>query len=192
MPDAIVVGNGGHAISIIDILFELNYRILGTIKPIDGENNTICGIDTIGTDLDLPKLRKKIDFAFNGIGQIKDHLPRKNVYEKLLTLDFKIPPLISPSANISKHVNIGLGTSVHAQSFINAQTFIGDNCIINSGSIIEHGCIIEKNTHISTGVILNGNVKIGKNCFIGSGSILYQDSEVLDNVIIPAGSIIKN
>ena len=191
MYNVIILGNGGHAISVIDILFTLKYNILGTIKPDDGEDHTIFNVKTIGCDCDLPHFRNVVDFAYNGVGQIKNPSARINAYYKLKLYKFKIPPLISPNAYVSRFAKIGFGTSVHPKSFINAATIIKENCIINTGAIVEHGCEVGCNSHVSTGVILNGNVKVGQNCFIGSGSIVFQDSIIPDNSIIPAGSIIR-
>ena len=57
--------------------------------------------------------------------------------------------------------------------------------------MIDHNCKVGQNTHISTGVILNGDVVIGDNTFIGSGVIINQGIKVGKNCIIGSGSIIK-
>ena len=70
----IVIGNGGHASSVIDLLHRLNYQVIGTIKQSGTDDNHICGVPTIGSDYELPEIRENVEFAFNGIGQIKVQL----------------------------------------------------------------------------------------------------------------------
>ena len=56
---------------------------------------------------------------------------------------------------------------------------------------IEHEVQIGGFCHVSTGVMVNGNCEIGDEVFIGSGSVLYNGKSVIDNAIIPAGSVVR-
>lgn len=192
MTKAIVIGNGGHAVSVIDILHRLNYSILGTIKKFGTKDTNICGVPTIGTDQDLEALRQSVDLAFIGIGQIKSAELRIKLHESLLRLNFRSPTLIAPGAYVSKFSSVKEWTTIHSNCFVNAEVTIGKNSIINSGTIIEHGSRVGNHTHISTAVTINGNVKIGDCCFIGSGSVIHQNVIIPNNSIINSGSVIRS
>ena len=74
----LVIGAGGHANSVIDILEQSNsyiiYKIIGTKKDLGKK----FGKYTIqNTDADLNKLRKNCSQAVIAIGQIKNYKIRK-------------------------------------------------------------------------------------------------------------------
>jgi sugar O-acyltransferase (sialic acid O-acetyltransferase NeuD family) len=191
MIKAIVVGDGGHAASIIEILHSLQFEVIGLISKSQQSKKCLFGVESIGTDADLEDLRSSVDHAFIGIGQIKSVALRKKIYFKLKKYKYKQPKLIAPTAYVSKYAEIASGTSIHPNSFLNSNVSIGENCIVNSGAILEHDVQIGSHTHVSTGCIINGNVEIGENCFIGSGAIVFQGVRIPDNTIIPAGKVIK-
>ena len=185
----LVIGAGGHANSVIDILQQSNsyviYKIIGAKKDLGKK----FGKHIIqNTDADLNKLRKNCGQAVIAIGQIKNYKIRKKIYDKLIKLKFKIPKIFSKNSYVSKTSKIGLGTVIFNNVIINSKVKIGNNCIINNGALIEHDVNIGNNCHVSTGVILNGNVKIEDNCFIGSGSIIRENIKIKKNKVIPLGS----
>ena len=187
----ILIGCGGHAKSIIEIVESThNWQILGLVGSKEELNKKILGYDVIGTDEDLKYLREKVSYCFISIGQIKNSQKRYAISEKLIKLNFKFPNLLASSSIVSNHAKLKYGISIGHGAIINAGANIGENCIINSNALIEHDAKVGKFSHISTGVLINGNVKIGKNSFIGSGSIIREGIEIPENSIIGAGQTI--
>ena len=192
MKEIIVIGGGGHARSVIDVLeTEGKYKIAGIV-----DNNIPVGIkvfdyEVIGNDNDLKKLREKYEYAVIGVGQIKTPKIRIKLFETLKGFNFKLPVIVSPRAYVSKYAEIGEGTVVMHDVLVNSNAKIGKNCIINTKALIEHDCIIEDNCHISTGVIINGGVKVGKNTFIGSGTVTREGIVIKPESFIKAGSLVK-
>ncbi len=191
MQELIIIGAGGHAKSVIDILESMNeYKILGLVDNAFELGSEVLGYKVIGNDLDLEKLKSLSKFAFIAIGQIKNPFPRFETYQKLKKLDFDLPTVISPSSIISDKSEIGDGTIVMNGAIINAGAKVGSNCIINSGAIIEHDASIGDNTHISTNSVINGSASVGNNSFVGSGSIIRNNISIGNECIISMGSII--
>ena len=56
----------------------------------------------LGSDKELKRLKLIYNYAFIAVGQIKTAKRRKNLFEKLKYIGFKIPIIISPISNISK------------------------------------------------------------------------------------------
>ena len=192
MDEIILIGVGGHAKSCIEVV-ELNgsYKISGLISQNKIKEIKLLGYPIIGTDEDLPDLRKKFKFALIAIGQIKSPEVRIRLYEMLIDLEFTLPVIISPNSYISSHSKIGFGTIIMNDVIINANSEIGNNCIVNNKVLIEHDTDIGDHCHISTGAILNGNVFIGKESFIGSGVITKESIKIGNRCVIGAGSVIK-
>lgn len=188
MNPLILVGAGGHARSIIDIVESNNdweiYGLVGIHREI-GKN--ILGYEVIGTDEDLHSIYSKCNNAIIALGKIGKCDKREIVGLELEKIGFNFPTIKSNSSYLSKHSSIGYGTSIGHGVIINAGSKIGSHCILNSKSLIEHDCIIHDHCHISTGVIINGGCEVGGNSFIGSGSIIREGVKIPPNTIISSG-----
>ena len=192
MDDIIVVGCGGHAVSVIEVCRSSEWNVIGLVKRDNEANRVINGVETIGSDEDLGRIRTHVNFAAIGIGQIKSPEPRKQIFDKLISLQFSVPIIVARSSTVSPHAELAVGCVVHHNCFVNSNARIGDNTIINSGSIVEHDVQIGQHCHISTGVIINGSASIGQGSFVGSGSVVYQNAKIPEFAIIPAGTIVRS
>ena len=78
----IIIGSGGHATSCINIIEKIKqYKIYGVV---DNKKNIInLNYNLIGNDKDLLRIKKKIKYAFIGIGQIKSPEKRKKIFNNL-------------------------------------------------------------------------------------------------------------
>jgi sugar O-acyltransferase (sialic acid O-acetyltransferase NeuD family) len=188
----LLVGGGGHCRSVIDVIdLEGRFSVYGIIDKKENIGKRILNYEVIGTDEDLPNLKKEIKYAFVTIGHIYNIEPRKRIFNLLKELGFEIPVIVSPLAHVSKYSFIDEGTVVMHHVIINSNVKIGKNCIINTKALIEHDCEVGDNCHISTGVILNGSVKVGCNSFIGSGAICVEGANIPKRSFIKAGSLVK-
>jgi sugar O-acyltransferase (sialic acid O-acetyltransferase NeuD family) len=190
MQEILLIGGGGHAKSVIDIIEqEGRFRIAGIVEKFEGESKPLLGYELIGTDDDLPLLRKSYHYAIVTVGQIESPKLRMKLYNKLIALNFHIPTIISPLAYISKHAHIAQGCVIMHYAMLNAGSSVGINCIINSKTLIEHDCVVEAHCHISTNATLNGGVHVKEGTFVGSGTITKQG--VVLQGFIKAGSVVK-
>lgn len=187
----ILIGGGGHAISVIDTI-ELchDFSIIGIIDLKDKIGELVLDYPVIGDDSNiLEYITKKASFHIS-LGQIKSASIRIKYYNELTKLQANIPSIVSPLAYLSKHSTIQNGTILLNGSKVNASVSIGANNIINTNANIEHGAKIGNHCHISTNAVINGDCTIGNEVFIGSNAVLLQGISVADNVIVGAGSIV--
>ncbi len=188
MNKVLLVGCGGHAKSIIDVVENSqNWQIGGLVGSKKEIGNKVLGYEVLCCDNELNEMRKIFDFAFVSVGKIGECTKRNMIFENLNFYNFQIPTLISRKAYISPHASLEKGSFIGHGVIINSAAKIGSNCIINSNALIEHDVEIGKNCHISTGVIINGGCKIGENSFIGSGAILRERLVIPQNSTISAG-----
>lgn len=192
MKQLLLIGAGGHCKACIDVIEQIGkWQIVGVIDRKDSGVEEVLGYPVIGCDDDLVELRQKYDYAFVTVGQIRSAEIKIKLFNRLRTLGFKQPGLVSPLAYVSKHATIGEGTIVMHYSMVNAAAKIGENCIINSKALVEHDVLIENHCHISTGAIINGGVSVGKKSFIGSQATTRQNLIIPPKSFINAGSLVK-
>ena len=191
-PNIILVGGGGHCASVIDVIEQQGkYTIKGIIDIKEHVGKKVLGYKIIGTDDDLEKLYLTCPNAIISVGQIKSNALRVHLFQKLKTIGYHLPVVISPLAYVSKHTIIEEGTIIMHHALVNAGAKIGKNCIINTKANIEHGVQIEDFCHISTATVVNGDSIIGKNTFIGSNATISNGITIPPNSIISAGEFIK-
>ncbi len=187
--EIVIIGSGGHASSVIDMLkHSEDWEIRGVVSIDLKKNSNFEGIQVIGDDSCLEELiQQRFPFVI-AIGQIFSSEIRYKLFMKLVESNADTPIIISPNAYVSPKAFIGRGSTVFHRVVINTNARIGENCILNNMCLIEHDAVIGSHTHVSTGAIINGNARIGNRCFIGSGSIISNNISICDNVILGAGS----
>src|ERR1700741_4847422 len=123
-----VIGCGGHARSVINLLEKNNYQIDGVYDDVYTKelDERISGYELKGT---FP------DNDMNVVLAIGDNKKRKKILE---TVFEKVYPenICHPSVLIENRVFIGKSNLVFAGVISNSEVKIGDNNILNSGCII--------------------------------------------------------
>ena len=182
--EMLVIGAGGHAKVIVDIL-KLSKQNLSDIKIFDDFSSTaVLGIKVSGKIEDTIKYKEA-----NAVIAIGDNLIRREICEKY---SLNYVSCVHPSAVIARDAHIGDGTVVMANAVINSGSKIGKQCIINTSAIVEHDNCIGDYVHISPGVKLGGKVTVGNNTWIGIGATIKNNIHICNDVIIGAGAIVVN
>lgn len=186
--EVIVVGAGGHAKVVIDILNYNSYKVIGIVdenKEIHGTD--IMGITVLGGKEVLINHAHRISNAFVAIG---NNNIRVKIGEELKQLGYKLITAIHHNASVAESVRLGEGSMVAAGGIINPDAKIGSHVIINTGATVDHDCVIANGAHISPGANLAGNVSVGTNSHIGIGASIIQSINIGDDVVVGAGAVV--
>jgi len=191
MKKIILVGAGGHANSVYDVVRSSGKYELEKILDDKTSNKNFFNLK-IEKQEDFfvkNKLKKNIHLSFSSMHELKK---RHELFLKLVKKKiYTFPKIISKTAYVSKNSKILDGSIIMHKALVNSGSKIGYNVVVNTKALIEHDVIVGDNSHISTGAIINGHVVVGSNCFIGSGSIIRENVKIPDNSFIKMGSIIK-
>lgn len=184
----IILGNGGHASVLTEILLLQHREILGFTAPEEQFNS--YGLEYLGTDEIIKKFNpQKIELVL-GLGTISISTIRQSIFKELKKQGYSFTKCVHPNAIISSTAILAEGVQIMAGVIVQAHAEIGDNTIINTGAIIEHDCIIGAHIHIAPGTILSGNVHIGDGSHIGTGSSIIQGVTIGKNTLIGAGAVV--
>lgn len=191
----IIIGAGGHARSVIDILLQnSDYKIIGCIDNQYPKIKNVPKMDDIpiiGCDDMLQEIfDSNIKKVFVAIGNNKI---RAEIYKHVKQIGYTVIKVISKNAFISSKVQIGNGTCIMAGAVININTQIGENCIINTNCSLDHDCLIGDHCHIAPGVTISGTTSIGDFTQIGTGACIIDGITIGSNSFVGAGaSVVKN
>lgn len=188
----VVLGAGGHAKIVLDIL-KLNHReICGLTDAGFQEGFTCMGYPVLGTDKVLSDLYQKgIKNAVMGIGHVGNPKIRNQLYEEVKQIGYVFPNVIHPKTVLAETVQVGEGNLFAAQCVLNSEVVIGNLCIINTASVVEHEVIIGNGVHVAPHATILGGAQIGDNTFVGAGSVIFQGVHIGSNCVIGAGSIVR-
>ncbi|GHU19755.1 transferase [Spirochaetia bacterium] len=191
MKNVILVGSGGHALSIMALKSKSLDRITAYTDIVP---NKKFSLTYAGTDGDvLNKYDKEKYSILIGLSYVGTHVElglRKKLINTYREYDFYT--VVADSGIIKENVSIGNGSVVFENVLINISSKLGLNCVVNTAAIIEHHCILGDNVQIGPGCVVCGNVEIGSNTFIGAGSVIRDSVKIADNVIVGLGSIVTN
>jgi len=186
--DTILIGGGGHAHVVADVLAALGRPVRGFVAPTC--KTVLNGIDWLGSDTVLDEVAPgSADMAL-GVGSTGDSSLRRGLYEKLKGSGHGLPPLVHPSANLASDVRLGDAAQVMLAAAIQAGVAVGANAIINTGAIVDHDCRIGDHVHVAPGAVLCGNVTVGDSAHVGAGARVIQGLTIGAGALIAAGAVV--
>lgn len=184
----IIIGAGGHGKVAADCA-EASRRFI-EIQFLDDDYPTrekVAHWDIIGRADDAADLAASDTLFFVAIG---NNEIRARVSAQLQKMHCSMATLIHPSAVLSRHIELGLGTLLCANVTVNIDSKIGQGCIINTAASVDHDCVLEDFVHIAPGSHLAGTVTIGEQSFVGLGSAIIQGCTVGAFSTVGAGSTV--
>lgn len=186
-PRLVLVGSGGHAKVVVEILEEsAEFQIAGCTS-VDGSPD-LLGYPVLGGDDLLPQLLQDgVQHVFVAIGE-------NDLRQKLIVhttgLGFTLVNAISPRAIISRRARLETGIVIMPGAIINAESKIEEGAIINTGATIDHDCLVGRYAHVAPGVNLAGTVSIGAGAFLGIGSRVVPGVSVGCWAVVGAGAVV--
>ena len=193
MKSIILLGNGGHCKSCIDVIENsADFCVKGIISKNPYYPGTFMDYEILGNDDDILKFFNNEDYGLVAVGQIKSAKKRIFLFNLLTKNNINLATVKSKYSLVSRSAELGEGTIIMHKSVINSGANIGMNCILNTNCIIEHDVKIGNHCHISTGAIINGGVTIGSESFLGSGCIIREGVNIGDNVLVSAGMVVMS
>ena len=185
MKDVIIVGAGGHAKVIADIVIKSNDNLIGFLDDEIMIGTKILGdYEVMGPTSLIDSIKGENKFFIIAIG---NNSIRKKFYEKY---DVNYYTAIHPTAVIGTDVEIGEGSCVMPNACINANSKIGKCCIINSGALVEHDCVLDDFVHISPMASLCGTVKVGRLTQIGARATVRNNVIIGEEILVGMGATV--
>jgi sugar O-acyltransferase (sialic acid O-acetyltransferase NeuD family) len=192
MEKVIIIGSGGHAKVVIDIILEMGeFDIFGVTSNSIPKGEHFFGYLVLGDDDILPGLMKNgIIKVAMGLGGYRDNRIRKDVYNKVKMIGMKFINVIHPKSIISRSVVLGEAVTVFPGAIINTSVTIGNNVIVATGSSIDHETKIGDHVLISAGVTIGAYSIIGDEALLALGSKIISGITIGRNTLLAAGAVV--
>jgi acetyltransferase EpsM len=186
MKKIILIGNGGHAKVIRDLVKKSeSYQLVGYLDDAIVRKSYINEI-VYDSLTNISNYYRTHHFII----AIGDNNKRQQIVHRFANIKLNYATLLHPTATIGSNVKIDQGSVIMPNTTINADTTIGKHCIINTMSCIEHDNKICDYVHIAPNATLTGNVVINQGAFIGASTTIIPNINIGKNVIVGAGSTV--
>lgn len=99
--------------------------------------------------------------------------------------------IIHPRASVSSHATLGAGCFVAAQAVIAPGVRLGAAVIVNHGAVVDHDVEVGDYCHVAPLAALGGAARVGSGSLIGSGASILPGMRIAADVIVGAGSVVR-
>ena len=185
-----MVGGGGHALVVVDVLRASGVRVAGALTqegtPMEGLGR--LGVDVLGTDAELAeRIAAGAGDVFVAVG---DNRTRHRLIAAILAAGGQLATAVSPHAVIADSATIEPGALVMPGAVVNALATIRRGAIVNTGATIDHECDIGECAHVAPGAALAGEVVVGDGALVGIGASVTPGRTIGAWAVVGAGAAV--
>ena len=187
MSGLLIVGAGGHARVVADILLCRGLPVLGYVDDDPASWGSVrLGLPVLGS------VEAWAEHAPGGLVMgIGDNAARRAVVGRLGERAGELwRSAVHPDATVAASARLGRGVVIAARAVVNPDALIGDHAIINTGATVDHDCRLGAYCHVAPGANLAGGVEVGEGALIGVGAAVIPYLSVGRWATVGAGAVV--
>ena len=189
----IIIGGGGHASVLVDILIRQNRTIKAVISPDCIRSRRVFReVLRLKSDSDIESYAPRDVLLVNGIGPSPRLNVRQEINNYFIEKGYQFETVISDSAQVSSHAVLSEGVQILQGAIVQAGVLIGEHSIINTGAIVEHDSCLGSYNHVAPNATLCGQVTTGQNVYVGAGAVVINNMTIGTNSVVGAGATLTS
>ncbi len=185
----IVLGAGGHARVVVDVLDCLGLEVLGCVDPV-APAAMPAGLVYLGGDEEVLARDPAAVCLANGVGSIGRPTARVRLFARFKDRGYRFATVVHPAAVLAAGVELGEGVQVMARAVIQPGCRLGDDVIVNTGAVVDHDCRLGPHVHVAPGAVLSGGVTVGPEAHVGTGAAVIQGVMLGARCVVGAGAAV--
>lgn len=189
----IIIGTGGNALDILDIVDAANaqkptWEVVGFLDDARPRGSHFEGIEILGGVRDASRHSGR-QFV-NAIGSDKSYRKRPDIVQQTKLALEQFATLIHPFTAISRRVKVAPGSCVNPGVVIASGVTIGAHVWLGSGCVIGHDAVIEDYSLIAPRAVLSGFSRVGSAAYIGGGACVRQRVTIGERALVGIGGVV--
>jgi sugar O-acyltransferase (sialic acid O-acetyltransferase NeuD family) len=191
----IVLGAGGHAKVVVDLLISLGRTVLAAVElTAPAQARSLLDIPVKGGDFVSENDPANVELAL-GIGMpsgqpIEGLAARRAEGARFEACGYSFPALVHGSAVVGADCSIGAGAQIMAGAVLQPSCVIEPFAIVNTRASVDHDCVVGDGSHIGPGTTLGGQVRVGRGTLVGIGATVLQGITIGDQAMIAGGAVV--
>jgi UDP-perosamine 4-acetyltransferase len=187
----IILGGGGHARVVAELLRKIGAKIEGYTDP-SSASSLGYDIDYLGGDDVLKDYSQSEVRLVLGVGSSRSNQARARLFGEMKEEGFTFSSIVHPSAVFASDVSMDEGVQLMAGSVVQSRTSLARNAIVNTNAAVDHDCRIGPNVHVAPGSTISGGVVLEEAVHVGAGASIIQGVCVGTGSTIGAGAVVIN
>ena len=183
----IVIGAGGHAKEVLDIIStqQSKNEIVFFDETIEEEGEFLNKFHIYNNFNKIPDIHNSFILGVGGTSL------RKRLAQSILKHDYVWVGIRSDSSSIGQYdINIDKTVDIMQNVNISSSVKINKGVLLNRNVNIHHDVTVGEFCELSPNCQILGAVQIGNNVSIGAGAIILPKIKINDNAIIGAGAVV--
>jgi len=185
--DLIIIGAGGHAVSVANIAISAGFEIKYFIDS-KKHGEKIFDYKILPSFSDEDKKNK-----IKCVIAVGDNARRNLIFENLQSNhnNISFPALIHNSAVVSTGAHVNDGSVIMPLAVIGPNTNIGKFCIVNTKASIDHDSFMDDFSSLAPSATTGGNVFIGTRSVISIGAVVKDCIKIGNDCVLGANSYLN-
>jgi sugar O-acyltransferase (sialic acid O-acetyltransferase NeuD family) len=193
MPSLVILGTGGNAHDVLDIVEAINavaptWRVAGFL-----EDSIPIGVSKLGHKV-LGRLCDARGFEdvwfLNAIGSDRSYGRRPELVARTGLRPERFATLIHPGASVSSRARLGRGVYVSFGVSVAGGVTVGDHASFGACCVVGHDTVIEDFVVLAPGATVSGFVRLGRGCYVGARAAIRQEVRIGDGALVGLGAVV--
>jgi sugar O-acyltransferase (sialic acid O-acetyltransferase NeuD family) len=189
--DLVIVGTGGHAREVADVVRSAiadgaPYILRGFLESDPARHGRLVEeLEVLGDESVLSRFRKcAVAVGIGGTAL------RHRVVRRLSEYDVEFPAFIHPSSTLTGRVEIGEGCMLMGGTVVTTNVRLLAHTHLNTASSASHDCVLGPFVHLAPGARVAGNVTLAEGVDVGIGASIVQGISIGAWSIVGAGAVV--
>ena len=183
----VVIGAGGHAREVIDLLRDLDIEPDGCLVE--------SGFGEVGTTIHRTPILGSLEWLIHhhdvrAVCAVGDPALRRRLTKTAAGLGAAFLTAVHPSVLRTEWTSIGEGSVVAAGSVLTNEVRIARHAHVNIACTLSHDTTVHDFATLSPGVRLAGGATVEAGAFIGSGAVVLPRVRVGAWAVVGAGAVV--
>ncbi len=184
-PGWVVLGAGGHARSVVDVLERAGHTVVAVTGQTAGQP---WHVDVLADDDAALSLIERD--GLHACVAVGSNAARARLVADLVARGVSAPPVVASTATVSPRSRLGAGTVVLEHAHVGPAAVLGDGVIVNTAAVVEHDCAVGHAAHVAPGAVLLGAASVGEATLVGSGARVLPGVAVGARVTVGSGAVV--
>jgi sugar O-acyltransferase (sialic acid O-acetyltransferase NeuD family) len=191
MRDLVVIGAGGMAREVLDVVEAINtrqdaWRVVGLVADPAPDEELLRrrGYRFLGS---LQELRNLDCDVVIGIG---NGPVRARIDVEVSAWGHRSATLVHPAATIGSEFVVGDGTVLLAGARVTTNVSLGRHVHLNQNATVGHDCRLDDYVSVNPLGAVSGNVTIGSESIVGANAVIIEGRRIGRRCVIGAGAVV--
>jgi len=191
--DIILLGAGGGACDVLDVIESINERqptwnVLGFLDDHHPRGSEHLGLEVLGGLSDcgrFPGVR-----FHSTIHNERDHSRHPEIIARLALAPERFATLIHPRAGLSRRIEVGHGVCICDGATVAGGVTLGDHVFLGAHAVVGHDAIVDSHAVLAAAAVVGGSVHAQRACYIGSAAAIRPDVSIGRGSLVGLGAIV--